>query len=256
MAGPCAEDNRLSRVDDAVLLGALIDNCRNHQVAESTRKKHLICYQLVLFEVLMWETFVEDIVDEGQEFILTHVTDPTVFGLRRFVARLFCWHCLSSPASVAELGSLGDRNAMSHPNTNHRFLGSLLAATFGWATTLSVLVAHDLYSRGLQSSIDGFVRGALFLAVIFGGAWLIVLLPIYLLVPIHWIFWRWPFATLCGTGIVWLLLWVVFHDGFTSTQYPMSYLIPGAVTGGTTALFSSLTARFFVGTNLNRDSNA
>ncbi len=80
MANPRAEDNRLARTTDGILIAALIDDCRVHQVADSTRKKQLICYQLVLFEVLMWETFVEDIVDEGQEFLLAHLTDPTVLG--------------------------------------------------------------------------------------------------------------------------------------------------------------------------------
>ena len=80
MADPRAETNRLQRVSDGVILANLIDDCRDYPVTDSTRKKQLVCYNLVLLEVLLWETFVEDIVEEGQEFLLNHVTDPTVLG--------------------------------------------------------------------------------------------------------------------------------------------------------------------------------
>ncbi len=80
MADPRAETNRLQRVSDGEILANLIDDCRNYPVSDSTRKKQLVCYNLVLLEVLLWETFVEDVVDEGQDFLLNHVTDPTLLG--------------------------------------------------------------------------------------------------------------------------------------------------------------------------------
>src|SRR6266581_3550483 len=80
MATPRAETNRLLRVNDGLAIAGMIDDMRNFPVQAPNRKKKVICYSLVLFEVLMWETFIEDIVDEGQEFLLTHVTDPVKLG--------------------------------------------------------------------------------------------------------------------------------------------------------------------------------
>ena len=68
------------RVSDGLAFANMVDDMRNFHVREPNRKKKLICYSLVLFEVLMWETFIEDIVDEGQEFMLAHITDPKEFG--------------------------------------------------------------------------------------------------------------------------------------------------------------------------------
>jgi hypothetical protein len=80
MSAPIAELNRILRSDDAIAFASMIDDMRNFPVSEPNRKKKLICYSLVLSEVLTWETFIEDIVDEGQEFLLTHVRDPRKLG--------------------------------------------------------------------------------------------------------------------------------------------------------------------------------
>jgi hypothetical protein len=80
MPPPRAHVNRLRRVNDGALIANMIDDMRNFPVKKPNRKKTLLCYSLVLFEVLMWETFIEDLVDEGQELLLTHVTDPSKLG--------------------------------------------------------------------------------------------------------------------------------------------------------------------------------
>ncbi|MCX6952453.1 MAG: hypothetical protein NTV51_09850 [Verrucomicrobia bacterium] len=80
MAISKAENNRLQRVEDGLAFANMIDDMRKFDVATPNRKKKLLCYSLILFEVLMWETFIEDLVEEGQEFMLAHINDPKKFG--------------------------------------------------------------------------------------------------------------------------------------------------------------------------------
>lgn len=128
-------------------------------------------------------------------------------------------------------------------NTKRKLLGSILSAFVGWAGTLVVCVVPVIYYHGFISDLG---RGALFLAVIFGGVWLIFLLPIYLLIPFHSLAWRWPASVAIGTTLATMLIWGVVHDAVTTTMHLVDYLIPGAIMGGVTALFSSVTAKSFV----------
>lgn len=77
---PEAQKNRQLRVDDVIIMANIIDDMRNFDVEQPNRKKALICHNLVLHEVLLLETFIEEIVIEAQEFLLENVQDPQELG--------------------------------------------------------------------------------------------------------------------------------------------------------------------------------
>jgi RiboL-PSP-HEPN len=80
MPPPLAEKHRLRRVKDGELIASIFDDLRGQNIDSPTRKKQLLCNYLVLFEVSMWENYIEDLVDEAQEFLLNHIDNPIEIG--------------------------------------------------------------------------------------------------------------------------------------------------------------------------------
>jgi len=80
MPPPKAETNRLRRVKDGECIASLFDDIRGEPISKPNRKKQLLCNYLVLYEVFMWENYIEDLVDEAQEFLLNHIDNPLVLG--------------------------------------------------------------------------------------------------------------------------------------------------------------------------------
>lgn len=80
MPPPLAEKHRLRRVKDGELIANIFDDLRGQHIYSPNRKKQLLCNYLVLYEVSMWETYIEDLVDEAQEFLLNHIDNPIAFG--------------------------------------------------------------------------------------------------------------------------------------------------------------------------------
>ena len=93
---------------------------------------------------------------------------------------------------------------------------------------------------------------AIYFAIIF-IVWLVVLVPLYMLIPLSSILWRWPICTGCG-ALAGAAIMVAVDVVILRT--PLNNLIvTAAVVGGTTCLFGSLTRDYFHRNN-NNDRNA
>ncbi len=76
------------------------------------------------------------------------------------------------------------------------------------------------------------------------GTWLVVLMPLYTLIPLNSIFWRWPICTTCGTIAGATIMFLICR--LTSPQAEwQEYTILAAIVGGVTCLFGSLTRHRF-----------
>ena len=133
-----------------------------------------------------------------------------------------------------------------------RILGSFLAAFVGWAPLVLLSVIIGLIDWP-HTSITGWGSTIAF-AYIFGkfvfGTWLLVLLPLYLLVPLQSVLWRWPVCTLCGAFcgalilfVYWRLLRLPLRASEIRGEIPSLFV--AAFVGATTCLFGSLTAPRF-----------
>lgn len=138
-----------------------------------------------------------------------------------------------------------NRNA----SLKRRILGSALSAFVGWLA-LNVFVAGVLAVEALLGtrSINGWWVGAAFIAtysVAFVFAtWLVVLLPLYFLVPSRSVLWRWPICTFCG-AIAGALIMFGFYGPNPLDSGSMLMIVLAAATGGATCLFGALTTHRF-----------
>jgi hypothetical protein len=120
-----------------------------------------------------------------------------------------------------------------------RILGSFLSAFIGWLALVFVILAWSLLNIFAAPSIPNLIRFNLVSGVVAGtlifATWLIALVPLYLLVPLQSILWRWPICTICGSasGAA-----IVLAFG---PQVPSIYMMLSALVGGVTCLFASLT---------------
>src|SRR6266853_2885486 len=124
-----------------------------------------------------------------------------------------------------------------------RVLGSFISAVVGLATLVVTWFAVAIPPRenpGVLIWVAGI--GGIFVF----GTWLVLLLPLYLLVPATSILWRWPVMTICGAlagAGVWLSL-AALNSGLHDSETPVTTLV-AAITGAATCLFGALTTRFF-----------
>jgi len=143
-----------------------------------------------------------------------------------------------------------DRNRKSP--LRWRIFGSAISAFVGWFTMNLVLFVGACFTR-INSNADPSHPGewlvgptfvAIYSAAFVVGTWLIALVPLYLLVPLHSFLWRWPVCTLCGafSGALIMLVFLAPHPHESSRTVLIAL---AAMTGAITCLFGSLTARRF-----------
>jgi hypothetical protein len=133
-----------------------------------------------------------------------------------------------------------------------RILGSFLAACVGWLPlNLIALIISLLDWR--HTSVTGWgtvIAVAIASAQFIFGTWLILLVPLYLLVPLRSVLWRWPICTLCGAlggALIQFSWWRWYGAPFSNQEVPS--LVGAAFIGAITCLFGSLTAKRFQFTN-------
>jgi hypothetical protein len=136
-----------------------------------------------------------------------------------------------------------------HPLTRapltRRVLGSTLSAWVGWLA-LNVLML-GVTALSTASADDWYVYEKIVVMAslaLVSAAWLVGLLPLYLLVPPRSWLWRWYVFTPCGA----LAAAVAMH-AFCHHVWPRGgwdwFAAPAAFAGGVTCLFASLTSRRF-----------
>jgi hypothetical protein len=135
-----------------------------------------------------------------------------------------------------------------------RILGSFLAALVGYTPPVLLAVIIGLLDWQRMNALSW--QSELAFALIFGkfvfGTWLLVLLPLYLLVPLGSVLWRWPVCTACGALAGALIMFIYFRRfgsllPLTGAEFidEIAPLSVAAFVGATTCLFGSLTARRF-----------
>jgi hypothetical protein len=129
-----------------------------------------------------------------------------------------------------------------------RILGSFLAAFVGWVPLNLILVIIGLIDWR-RTSVTGWstmIAFASMSAKFIFATWLILLLPLYLLIPVGSVLWRWPVCTLCGAlcgGLIQFSFWRWYGAPFTIDEVPS--LIGAGFIGAIACLFGSLTAPRF-----------
>ena len=133
------------------------------------------------------------------------------------------------------------------------FVGSLSAAIFGWFVIDAILFL--LPSTTGTKNYSGLILIAVFSGVIVFVTWIAILLPIFFLVPLRSLIWRWPVSTLIGGVSGWVIMSVFSyisspHNGSVSSWMFFSLLNGynwlGALCGAATGLFSGLIAQSFL----------
>jgi hypothetical protein len=129
-----------------------------------------------------------------------------------------------------------------------RILGSFLSALVGWAALMGVILSHTHFHSppGEWWDTPGFYA---FYAAIAGtfifGTWLVILIPLYLLVPLRSPLWHWLVCTICGVLSGALIMFVICRVSSPQAVDWPSYVVLAAIVGGVTCLFASLTRRRF-----------
>jgi hypothetical protein len=85
--------------------------------------------------------------------------------------------------------------------------------------------------------------GAVAGAFIF-GTWLVLLVPLYVLVPVRSALWRWPVSSTCGAVFGATISLVFCHLDSPQADWKDPTLL-AAIAGGITCLFASLTRERF-----------
>ena len=131
------------------------------------------------------------------------------------------------------------------PPLTRRVLGSTVSAWVGWLALNVLMLVVTAFSTA--SAADWYTYEKIVvmtsLAFIF-TAWLVGLLPFYLLVsPRNWL-WRWYVFTPCGA-----LVGAIAMRAFCRHLWPQGgwdwFAAPAAFAGGVTCLFASLTSQRF-----------
>ena len=132
-------------------------------------------------------------------------------------------------------------------------LGSFFAAFCGWLAGILLALSWGavvVMNQPAKPDLLSFI--ALPWIVAIGSAyfvlpvWLLLLAPLYFLIPRSWLVWRWPICTFIGilAGIVIIGVFLSFPD----TNPPLEFLpwyILAAVIAGTTCFIGSLTHERF-----------
>ena len=142
-------------------------------------------------------------------------------------------------ARCYELTVMDAQESSTSREVSRLFRGSSLSALFGW------LSAHVLwYAWGVlrghapETANDwfGMLVFPLFSLPFVLVIWFFVLVPLYCRVPLRSILWRWPVCTACGAA------------AGATIAHPFGQIIGtalGALIGGATCLFGSLTRHYF-----------
>ena len=85
---------------------------------------------------------------------------------------------------------------------------------------------------------------AIYSAAFVFATWLVVLLPLYILVPRHSVVWRWPVCTLCG-AVAGALIMFAFYGPHSPDSFSTVAIILASIVGGIACLFGALTADRF-----------
>jgi len=136
-------------------------------------------------------------------------------------------------------------------NTFRKILGGAISLCVGVAAGVAVLFVYrfsverePLDAETLMAAIGGPLE-------IIGGIafpiWVIILLPLYMLLPRDSLFWRIDVCTLLGTlaGASTSFLIIVFMGGFDSVLALWMCILAGAVTSGVTCCCGALTVNYF-----------
>jgi len=151
-----------------------------------------------------------------------------------------------------------------------RIPGSYLSALVGWITSLVYMLGFMAFTQAIHWSMNVYSPSpsgrevliqtwsstkssfvyivALVSGVLIFGTWLFVLLPLYLLVPLRSPLWEWPICTICGAisgALIMAVLGVGALPATVSWETYVGFCVGGAVAGGVTCLFGSLTRRCF-----------
>jgi hypothetical protein len=134
-----------------------------------------------------------------------------------------------------------------------RILGSFLSALMGWIVLViyigSTVKMNPNMSPDMVGEFSaGFGMIDYLASILMFGAWLVIILPLYLLVPLRSPLWRWPICTICGAigGAAFLI--VIGRLLLSSTEPWNDYIRPCIVAAGVgwiTCLFASLTRGYF-----------
>jgi hypothetical protein len=126
------------------------------------------------------------------------------------------------------------------------FRGSILAALFGWVSAHLLGLVWVILTHGVPTRTDW---AALFVFPLYSVpfvliVWLLALLPLYFMVPLHSILWRWPICTVCG-ALAGAVIMLPFG-------HPLSdFAGLAALIGGATCLFGSVSRNYFHDANDN-----
>ena len=135
--------------------------------------------------------------------------------------------------------------------------GSIVAVLGGWLAALLFselcgvveLMQQPHYIVPAALWVSPIVESR-FMAYFIVPVWLFVLAPLYLIIPIDSVLWRWPLCTALGVvgGLVALIagIWLATRDFFVETW---SFYVMAAIVGGVTCLVGSLTRRWFKPSN-------
>ena len=133
-----------------------------------------------------------------------------------------------------------------------RLLGSALSAFVGWLTVnIFILIFGIIATRGISAPgpsaherwAGTAIVGLVSFVFIF-GTWFVALIPLYLLVPLNSWLWRWYVCTACGAISGLMVIYVVNQLTTPQAHWGFAGLL-GAIAGGVTCLFGSLTVRCF-----------
>ncbi len=126
-----------------------------------------------------------------------------------------------------------------------RILGSFVAPLTAWAAFNVFCVIMAFATSHSSDWWVGPAFVAIYSTAFIFGTWLLVLLPLYLLIPQHSVLWHWPLCTGCGAlaGAAIIVSWsAIFYPQATDRVY---LGVLAAVIGGVTCLTASLTRRRF-----------
>lgn len=135
---------------------------------------------------------------------------------------------------------------------HRRILGSALSAFVGWfvpnlALFVGACLRRIIHPEPMAYPHD-WLLGPTFIAVYSAAfvfaTWLLALVPLYLLVPLRSVLWRWPVCTLCGALAGALIMAAFLAPPPYDRQFSVLILL-AAFTGAITCLFGSLSVNRF-----------
>src|SRR5947207_2058802 len=128
-----------------------------------------------------------------------------------------------------------------------RVLGSIASVSFGWIVAMTVCIVLASFTPTADPSFWSSLRTTIVLGGLYVGVplavelfvlWVVLLLPLYVLVPRRRRLWRWPVCVCCG-GLIGSLPGIGAKDWLPATL--------GASVGASICLFGSLTRNYFDG---------